>query len=126
MLCFVVLMQSSFSVRDMDSALNCRLQTWPLLLQPRRNFGHVYTAPIVCLIMILITTLFALHVEVRYVIWILFVMNAAIGLHRNEKCLFLITAVYRLGASINSARLGYLARRALQISLFTTQTQMSL
>ena len=53
-------------------------------------------------------------------------MNAAIGHFQNGRCLLIITAALRLGVSLRSAGLGYLAQRILLISLFTIQTQTCL
>ena len=86
--------------------LSRRLQIWPPPLQPKGSFGSVHTVLLVCLPLLLTTILYALNAGIRYVIWSLFVMNAATGLFQNAKCLLIKTIVLELVASINNARLG--------------------
>ena len=97
---FVVLMQSTFTVRNMDSTPE------PPPLQSRGSLGSVPTVLLVCLPLLLTTILYALNAEIRYVIWSWFVMNAATGLFKSARCLLIITIVLELGASINNVRLG--------------------
>ena len=86
--------------------LNHRLQTWLPPLQIRGNFGSVPTALHVCLPSFMITILYALSAEIRYVICNLFVKNAATSLLRNARFSLTITISYAPSANPNNVRLG--------------------
>ena len=84
--------------------LNLHLQIWPL--QRKGDFGSVLTARHVCHPSRVITILYALNAESRYVICELFVKNAATGLLRNARYSLTITIGYVQSTSPNSVRLG--------------------
>ena len=74
--------------------LNLRLQIWPPPFQIREDFGSVITACHEDLQSRMITILYALNAESRYVTCKLFVNNATTGLLRNPRCSLAITIGY--------------------------------
>ena len=74
--------------------LKLRLQIWPPPFQIREDFGSVITARHVDLQSRIITILYALNAESRYVTCKLFVNNATTGLLRNARCSLAITISY--------------------------------
>ena len=85
--------------------LSHRLQTWPRPIQNKGNSGSVLAVPRACLPFSMITILYALSAETRYVICNLFVMNAATGLLRNARFSLTITISCEQSASPNGVRL---------------------
>ena len=74
--------------------MNLRLQIWPPPFQIREDFGSVISARHIDLQSRMITILYALNAESRYVTCKLFVNNAATSLLRNARCSLAVTIGY--------------------------------
>ena len=99
-------MQSAFTIRNMDSTPEPPSPNMAAADPKQRNSGSVLAVPRACLPFSMITILYALSAETRYVICNLFVMNAATGLLRNARFSLTITISCEPSASPNGVRLG--------------------